>query len=359
MERNGTLNEDLDARFSRGSSACPRSAENAALARPFASKYPPPLCEISAPRASQGASRGCYAACLNNLLTIVVPVKNEARNLPDCLESLLGFTHVVIVDSGSTDTTAAIAAENGREVIQFVWDGKFPKKRNWVLENYPFRTPWAMFLDADERLTPAFINELAQFLASDKARHFDVIRCAYNNWFAGRMLRHGDPMRKTAIVRVGAAEYEKIDEDHWSTLDMEVHEHLQPKREGACYEIKARLEHHDKRSLESHWQKHIEYANWESARYQQLRTHLKPSPRQTTTPRREKQCAPRQNSSLTPRQKIKYACLTKPWMALAYFIVCYFVKLGFLDGCAGFRFAQLKYRYFRLVRTKILEGNHL
>ena len=90
---------------------------------------------------------------LNQLLTIVIPVKNEEKNLPGCLENIKTFGNVVIVDSGSTDRTLEIAAEFGREVVQFKWDGQFPKKRNWVLRNYEFKTSWVMFLDADERIT--------------------------------------------------------------------------------------------------------------------------------------------------------------------------------------------------------------
>ena len=86
---------------------------------------------------------------LNNLLTIVVPVKNEERNLPGCLENVKAFEHVILVDSGSTDRTLEIAAEFGREVVQFKWNGEFPKKRNWILRNYKFQTPWVLFLDAD------------------------------------------------------------------------------------------------------------------------------------------------------------------------------------------------------------------
>ena len=272
------------------------------------------------------------------LITIVVPVKNEERNLPGCLENVKAFRHVVVVDSGSTDRTLEIAAEFGREVVQFKWNGEFPKKRNWLLRNYKFQTPWVMFLDADERITSTFCEELEAFLKSNAAAECDVISCVYDNWFAGKLLRHGDAMRKTAIVRVGAAEYEKIDEDHWSDLDMEIHEHIQPRRSGAVHEISARLEHHDKRSLESHWQKHIKYADWEVGRYRQLVQH------------------PERWKALTSRQKKKYSNITKWWLAPAYFIVCYFLKRGFLDGMAGLRFALFKMRYFRLIRLKLRES---
>lgn len=276
---------------------------------------------------------------LKKYLTVVVPTKNEEKNLPACLENVRELAHVVIVDSASVDATVKIATDRGREVVGFTWNGRFPKKRNWLLRNYSFKTPWVMFLDADERMTEAFKEELATFLASKEAERCDVIRCFYDNWFMGRMLRHGDVMQKTAILRVGAAEYERIEEDHWSNLDMEIHEHIIPRREGVEHTIVARLEHHDKRSLESYFRKHEEYAKWEANRYRMLIA---------------KYGAIANVPNLTVRQRQKYANLTKWWLAPAYFIVSYILKRGFLDGKAGFVFACGKMRYFWKIRKLLL-----
>ena len=286
---------------------------------------------------------------LSDLLTIVIPVKNEERNLPACLENVKDFTSVILVDSGSTDRTREIfegirdqgsGIRDGWEIVDFKWNGKFPKKRNWTLRNYRFKTPWVMFLDADERMTEEWKREAEKLLAgtaredtSSTGERVDAWICSYDNWFLGRMLRYGDVMQKTAILRVGRGEYEKIDEDNWSSLDMEIHEHLQV--EGKIGTIKSHLEHHDKRSFESHVAKHREYAKWEANRYRQLMDH------------------PERWDALTPRQKVKYRNLTKWWLAPAYFAVCYFRKLGFLDGSAGLRFALFKAWYFALVRRTI------
>ena len=267
---------------------------------------------------------------MDDLLTIVIPVKNEEKNLPGCLENIKAFGNVIIVDSGSSDRTLGIAAEFGREVVQFKWDGQFPKKRNWVLRNYEFKTPWVMFLDADERITEGWLEE-----AEDKLRaapsDVDAFICYYDNWFMDRMLKHGDVMRKTAILRVGRGEYERIEENNWSKLDMEIHEHLHVK--GRFDEIRARLEHHDKRSLENYYAKHEEYANWEANRYKALKGDF---------------------SKLTDRQKTKYRLIKKWWFGFAYFCGCYFLKRGFLDGKAGYVFARGKWRYFANIRGKIL-----
>ena len=85
-------------------------------------------------------------------ITVVIPVRNEEKNLPSCLKALgSDFTEIVVVDSVSSDRTREIASAAGAVVLDFVWDGKFPKKRNWALRNYRFKTPWVLFLDADER----------------------------------------------------------------------------------------------------------------------------------------------------------------------------------------------------------------
>lgn len=272
-------------------------------------------------------------------VSILIPVKNDARNLAECLPLLSDFDDVQIVDSSSTDETKKIVAQWNRPIVQFRWNGRFPKKRNWALRTLTFKYPWVMFLDADERMTEAFKEELATFLASKESERCDVIRCFYDNWFMGRMLRHGDAMQKTAILRVGAAEYERIEEDHWSDLDMEIHEHIIPRREGAEHMIAARLEHHDKRSLESYFRKHEEYAKWEANRYRMLIA---------------KYGTIANVPNLTVRQRQKYANITKWWMAPAYFMVSYILKRGFLDGRAGYVFARSKMRYFWKIRRLLL-----
>ena len=106
-------------------------------------------------------------------VTVAVPVKNEAKNLPRCLERLGRFQQVVVIDSGSTDGTQNIARAHGAEVVQFEWNGKFPKKRNWYLDNHPPDTEWVLFLDADEFITNAFCDEVAAVVAADE--HAEVV----------------------------------------------------------------------------------------------------------------------------------------------------------------------------------------
>jgi len=260
--------------------------------------------------------------------SIVIPVKNEAANLAFCLESVVAFDDVIVVDSESTDGTRQIAEKYGREVVDFKWNGTFPKKRNWVLRTHTFKYPWVLFLDADERLTPLFVSEAARTLPTTP---HNVFRIGYRNWFMGNLLRYGDPMRKTALVRIGHGEYERVLEEGWSPLDMEVHEQLVA--EGSEGVINAKLEHHDKKDLHTYYVRHNDYSTWEAKRYLALTDETR----------------------LTRRQRLKYRMLTWPIFPVMYFLMSYLVKGGFMDGRAGFYFAVGKMAYFYQIQAKIAE----
>lgn len=269
-------------------------------------------------------------------VTVVIPVKNEEKNLPSCLDALgPAWDEIVVVDSASSDRTAQIAAERGVRLVDFRWNGKFPKKRNWFLDNHETRNDWCLFLDADEAVTPAFIAEVERALRQEGKVGFWL---TYTNYFLGRPLRHGVPQRKLALFRKSAGRYEKIDEDHWSQLDMEVHEH--PQLTGEVGEIGARIDHRDFQGIGKFVARHLDYAKWEMARYSQLRNSLA-------------------SKDLTPRQKAKYGNIESAWFAPAYFCFSYFVKFGFLDGLAGFQYSFYKAWYFNTIRLMIKEErNH-
>jgi glycosyltransferase involved in cell wall biosynthesis len=266
-------------------------------------------------------------------VTVVVPVKNDATSLRRSLPNLNDFQHVIVVDSNSSDDAAAAASDHGADFILFSWDGRFPKKRNWVLRTLRFSTPWVLFLDADELVTSEFVAELRSVLPVTKCKGFWI---QFDNHFLGRELKHGNRMSKLCLFRIGAAEYEFIEEDRWSTLDMEVHEH--PIVNGICGRIKTPLIHDDARSLHSHFEKHNEYSSWEANRYIALQDS-----------------GPEVWEKLTPRQKWKYKHVDRWWLAPAYFLADYLGSCGFIDGRAGLHFALFKMFYFWQIRLKIME----
>ena len=268
-------------------------------------------------------------------LTIVLPVRNEERNLPGCLAAI-GKTlvsKIVVVDSGSTDRTKEIAAAFGAEVVNFEWNGKFPKKRNWFLRNYTVSTKWVLFLDADEYLTAGFIKELRETLQRDDKVGYWL---SYSIYFLGKKLKGGYPLRKLALFKTGAGEYEKIDEDQWSKLDMEVHEH--PILNGEVGVIKSKIDHQDFRGVSHYVIKHNEYASWEAGRFLKMAGD------------------PSISSKWTWKQRLKYRLMDSVLIGPVYFLGSFFLLGGFRDGARGWAFAVLKMSYFTQVYCKIRES---
>lgn len=268
-------------------------------------------------------------------LTIVIPVKNEAFLLPSCLESIgKNFVKkIVVIDSSSTDGTAEIARSFGAELINFTWDGLFPKKRNWYLRNHKPDTSWVMFLDADEFLTKEFKNELLSVFSKDIL--FNGFQLKYSIYFMNKKMIGGYPLKKLALFKVGAGEYERIQEDYWSQLDMEIHEH--PVIEGPIGIIKSRIDHKEKPTIEAYWQKHIQYANWEAKRFLMIKENNIRS------------------SKFSINQKIKYYFIQSPLIGPVYFIGSYILMGGFVNGYRGFIFSLMKATYFTIIYCRIKE----
>lgn len=97
-------------------------------------------------------------------VSVVVMTKNEERNIAKCLKALVEFDEVFVVDSNSTDATCSIATAMGARVSNFQWDGKYPKKKQWCLEQLPFTHPVVLYVDADEEMTPGLAAEIREVL---------------------------------------------------------------------------------------------------------------------------------------------------------------------------------------------------
>lgn len=268
-------------------------------------------------------------------LTIAIPVKNEEKNLFGCFAAIGDnfAAEIVVIDSDSTDSTCKIALDQGAKTINFRWNGEFPKKRNWFLRNYNLKTKWILFLDADEYLTEDFKNELRNTLSKSNENNVGYW-LNYTIFFMGKKLKGGYPLTKLALFQVGLGQYERIDENEWSKLDMEVHEH--PILNGKIGKIKSKIEHQDFRGISHYIIKHNEYSSWEAVRF------LKSLQNEKLT-------------ELTLKQKIKYKLVKSPFIAPAYFFGNYIFLGGFRDGAIGFAFAVLKTAYFMQIYCKIKE----
>jgi glycosyltransferase involved in cell wall biosynthesis len=121
-----------------------------------------------------------------NSLSAVLITRNAAAILEPCLDSLAFADEVVIVDSGSSDGTAELAARKGARVVQKEWLG-FGRQKQFAVEQA--RHDWVLCLDADERVSPRLAQSIRQALAAPASPVYQMPR---RNRFLGRWLAHGE-----------------------------------------------------------------------------------------------------------------------------------------------------------------------
>ena len=121
-------------------------------------------------------------------LSLVIIARDAAHELADCLASAAFAAEAIVVESGSSDDTAAVATRSGARVIAHAWEGFGPQKNFAVAQA---GHDWVLCLDADERVTPELEAAIrALFAGSGPAAAAYTI--ARRNRFLGRWLAHGE-----------------------------------------------------------------------------------------------------------------------------------------------------------------------
>ncbi|MBA3003348.1 MAG: glycosyltransferase family 2 protein [Desulfurivibrio sp.] len=134
-------------------------------------------------------------------LSVAIITKDEEERLPECLASVSFADEVVVVDSGSTDRTVAIARAFGAEVSVEEWQG-FGCQKQLAIDRC--RHDWVLVLDADERVAPEAQAEIAEVLATGLCVAYSFPR---KNYFSGRWLKHAGwwPDRVVRLFRKDSA----------------------------------------------------------------------------------------------------------------------------------------------------------
>jgi glycosyltransferase involved in cell wall biosynthesis len=277
-------------------------------------------------------------------LTVIVAARNEAANIAACLDSLQPAARVIVVDSHSTDGTADIVAARGAEVVQFDWNGRYPRKRQWALENLDISTAWVALVDADESIPPPLWEEIRSVLAvsSDCAAWLATKQFH----FMGRRLRFGGFSHSAVLLfRKGTARFENLLPDVGEDLDMEVHERLIVA--GPVGRLAHPLEHRDAKGLAAYISRHNAYSTWEAAvRFRALHADRYG----------EEAIRPRLFGNVQERRRflkrIAMRMPLEPWLWFGYH---YLLRGGFLEGRRGLIAARIRRAYIEQVRAKLAE----
>ena len=269
-------------------------------------------------------------------VSVLVPIKNEAANLARCLECVRWADEIFVVDSQSTDGSIEIARQFGAQVVQFQFNGSWPKKKNWALENLPFRNDWVFILDADEVLPPEAENEFAQTIANAGELAGYWINRRF--MFMGKWLRHSYyPNWNLRLFRHSLGRYEKLTDADTRSGDNEVHEHVIV--QGPTARLRVEMDHYAFPTVEVFVEKHNRYSNWEA--------------RVSADRKLSGSAAQISSGTVGRRRKLKQLSQRLPFRPLLRFLYIYVWQKGFLDGREGYYFARLHalYEFLSVAKT--------
>ena len=278
-------------------------------------------------------------------VSILIPAKNEADNIRACIESVRFAADIVVVDSGSTDGTADIARSLGARVVDFKWDGRFPKKKNWALATIEWKHEWVFILDADERITPELARELASLLAqpSPPCDGYYVNR---RFWFLDGWLMHCGyyPSWNLRFFRHRLGRYERFAGiEDTASGDNEVHEHVI--LDGRAGHLTHEMEHYAFPTLSIWIEKHNRYSNWEARMLCSREAANAASTAKLT-------------GELSRKRRLKHLAARLPFRPTLRFLYHYVFRAGFLDGYRGFVFCRLMGFYEFMTVAKTAELRH-
>jgi glycosyltransferase involved in cell wall biosynthesis len=264
-------------------------------------------------------------------VSVIIVTRNEADSIAYCLSALSEFDDIWVVDSSSRDKTQNIARAAGAQVVDFKWDGTYPKKRQWCLHHLPLKYEWVFFVDGDEHVPRDLVEDIRQTVLSNPQEGGFFIEGRYR--VHQKILRFGIPNLKIALLHRGRMEFPVIDD-----LDIpgmgEIEGHYQPVLKDNHHDRGiGRLMHfmiHDAMKDERAWIfRHEKYARWEAGMNAKGAWPIDPVPW---------------------RQRIKLILRASAFRAEWVFMIGYILKGGFLDGWGGLYIARMRYRYHKMIK---------
>ena len=265
------------------------------------------------------------------MISVLILTLNEEQDLPGCLDSVAWCDDIHVFDSGSTDRTAEIARERGAKVTVRPFDS-FAAQRNASMQ-LPFRYPWLLVLDADERPTPELNAEMPRAIAA-VAPAVAAFRIHRRDFLWGTWLKHTQMTSSyLRLLRVGHVQYTRAINEI-TTVD------------GEIADLKNPFDHLAFSKGIAHWvNKHNEY----STREADLLASGDATQRASL---REALFAKGMQQRRVAQKAIFYRLPLRPLIKWLYLM---FVRGAILDGSAGLMYATLISFYEYLIEVKYRE----
>jgi len=261
-------------------------------------------------------------------ISVLIFTLNEELNLPACLDSLDWCEDVVVIDSFSTDRTLDICQRYHVRYFQNEFTG-FGDQRNYALENVDLKHDWILILDADERVAPMLAAELTR-LAESAPLEVGAYRIRRRFYLWGKWLRYSS-LYPTWVVRfVHRDKVRYMNRGHSETECVQ----------GETREICADLIDENHKNLDAWFERQYHYACKEAEF--ELKSQSRPL---------HLSCLFSDNPMLR-RATLKRIASALPFRGMLYFLYCYFIRLGFLDGRDGFTFCRMKAMYQNTIALK-------
>lgn len=265
-----------------------------------------------------------------NVISVLILTKNEEHDLPGCLNSVSWCDDVHVLDSLSTDDTPAIAERFGAKVTSRAFDG-YASQRNAGLR-LPFKHPWVLVVDADERIPPALHQELAAFVESADTAVVAARMRRRDIWWGVWLRRSQISPLYVRLVRPQCVRYER-----------EVNEVLVV--DGQIADLRESFDHYPFSKGIDHWlAKHNSYSRME-ADLILSRSTARPSWRVAFL-------GADFNERRVHQKAIFYSLPARPLIKLLYMLIW---RRGVLDGVAGIRYAILQAIYEYMIVLKVKE----
>jgi glycosyltransferase involved in cell wall biosynthesis len=184
---------------------------------------------------------------MSNRLSVVIAVKNEEKNIRDCLEGVKWADEIVIVDDVSSDKTVEISRGYTQNIFFDDSHGNFHKNKNLGLDKA--LGDWILSLDADERVTVELAAEIRDAIIKDGKKGYYILR---KNYFLGKWIKGCGwwPDNIIRLFKKGAAEW-----------PLEIHAVPAIKDENAVGYLKNPLIHYSYRSLNQYFEKFNRYTS--------------------------------------------------------------------------------------------------